>query len=108
VAPGAPPLTSAAMHVAALAIELHLPDCHTLKAKRAAVKPILEGLRRRFHVAAAEVDNQDKWQRASLGVSVVAGSHAHACDILDAVERFVWSFPEVQVLDMRRHWLEDT
>ncbi len=90
------------MHVAALAIELHLPDCHTLKAKRAAVKPIVEGLRRRFQVAAAEVGHQDKWQRASLGVAVVAGSHAHACDMLDAVERFVWSFPEVEVLTSNR------
>jgi uncharacterized protein YlxP (DUF503 family) len=57
-------------------------------------------------VAAAEVDHQDKWQRATVGVSVVAGTVAHAGDVLDQVERFVWSFPDVQVLEITRHWLE--
>jgi uncharacterized protein YlxP (DUF503 family) len=94
------------MHVAALVIDLHLPDCHTLKAKRAVLRPLVDGVRRRFSVAAAEVDHQDKWQRATVGVSVVAGTVAHAGDVLDQVERFVWSFPDVQVLEITRHWLE--
>jgi uncharacterized protein len=96
------------MHVAALTIDLHLPDCHTLKAKRAVLKPVVEGARRRYNVAVAEVAHQDKWQRAGIGVAVVAGSVSHAEEVLDEVERFVWSFPEVQVLDITRHWLEVT
>lgn len=95
------------MHACAMSIELHLPDCRSLKAKRSVVKPIVEGLRRRFQVAAAEVGHADSWQRAELGVAVVSGSQHHASDILDEVERFVWSFPEVQVLSMSRSWLED-
>lgn len=95
------------MFACALSIELHLPECRSLKAKRSVVKPILEGLRRRYQVAAAEVGHADVWHRAELGVAVVSGSQRHACDILDEVERFVWSFPEVQVLSMARSWLED-
>jgi len=91
---------------AAVAFELHLPECHSLKEKRGAVRPIVEGLQRRYRVAAAEVDHQDKWQRAGIAVAVVAASEAHVCDILDEVERFVWSFPEIEVLDSSRHWLE--
>lgn len=94
------------MHVAALVIDLHLPDCHTLKSKRGILKPVLEGVRRRFNVAVSEVNHQDKWQRATVGVSVVAGSVSRATEVLDEVERFVWSFPEVQVLEISRHWLE--
>ncbi|HEX8582409.1 MAG TPA: DUF503 domain-containing protein [Acidimicrobiales bacterium] len=95
------------MFVAAVRFELFIPDCHTLKQKRAVVKPIVEGLRRRYHVAAAEVGHADSWQRAELGVAVVSGSQHHASDILDEVERYVWSFPEVQVLATSRSWLED-
>jgi uncharacterized protein YlxP (DUF503 family) len=94
------------MFAAALSIELHLPDCHSLKDKRAAVKPIVEGARRRFAVAAAEVDHQDRWQRAGLGVAAVGSSETHVEAVLDNVERFVWSFPEVEVLGCARHWLE--
>ncbi|MGH9117673.1 MAG: DUF503 domain-containing protein [Acidimicrobiales bacterium] len=96
------------MHVAALTIDLHLPDCHTLKAKRGLLKPLLEGTRRRYNVAVAEIADQEKWQRAGIGVAVVASSVSHATEVLDEVERYVWSFPEVQVLDITRHWLEVT
>jgi uncharacterized protein len=90
-----------------LRVELHLPESRSLKAKRAVVKPILEGTRRRFMVAAAEVDHQDHWQRASLGMAAVAGSAAHVEEVLDQVERFVWSHPEVEVLEATRRWLDD-
>ena len=86
------------MHVSALRFELFLPHCHSLKEKRAVVKPIIEGVRRRYQAAAAEVDHQDKWQRAAIGVAVVSSSARHATDVMEAVERFVWSFPEVEVL----------
>ena len=63
------------------------------------IKPILDGARRRYQVAAAEVGYQDKWQRAELGFAAVAGNSGHVSDVLQSVERFVWSFPEVEVLD---------
>lgn len=66
------------------------------------IKPILEGARRRYSVAAAEVALQDKWQRATLGFAAVAGSPGHVSDVLAEVERFVWSFPEVEVLSIDR------
>jgi hypothetical protein len=93
--------------VAALRFELFLPDCHTLKQKRAILRPILDGLRRRYRVASAEVGTLEKWQRADIGVAVVAGTEAHVLDVLGEVERFVWSFPEVEVLLARRFWLEE-
>ena len=94
------------LFVGALDIDLHIPDCRSLKAKRAALKPIVEGIKRRYAAAAAEVEYQNKWQRARVGVAAVASSEAHASDILDEVERFVWSHPDVQVLQITRRWME--
>ena len=62
------------------------------------VKPILEGARRRFQVAAAEVGAQDKWQRTVLGFAAVGADPGHFSEVLAGVERFVWSFPEADVL----------
>ena len=94
------------MYVASLTVELHLPHAHSLKDKRSMVRPILDGCRHRFAVAAAEVGHQDRWQRATLGMATVSGSHGQVEEILDAVERFVWSFPEAEVTSTERNWLE--
>jgi len=93
--------------VAALRVEVHLRAVHSLKEKRAIIRPVLEGCRHRFSVAAAEVDHQDRWQRATVGVAVVSGTVTHTEEVLDAVERFIWSFPELEVISCQRQWLEE-
>lgn len=94
------------MHVLSMRVELHLGESRSLKAKRATLKPLVEGLRRRFPVAVAEVDHEDTWQRSAIGIAVVANTPHHATDVMDEVERFIWSTPGVQVLGSDRHWLE--
>ena len=94
------------MVVLALSVEVHLPSCRSLKDRRAVVRPVLDGARHRFRVSAAEIGYQDKWQRAGLGFAVVASSHQQAVEVIDSVERFVWSFPELEVGTVERHWLE--
>jgi uncharacterized protein YlxP (DUF503 family) len=95
-----------AVHVLALSVELHLPQCRSLKEKRAVVKSMTDGARKRFAVAASETDHQDTWQRAQVGFACVSGSSAHATEVIDEVERFVWSFTESEVLRAERNWLE--
>ena len=48
----------------------------------------------------------DVHQRSELGFVVVAGSAGHADELIDTVERFVWSFPEIEVVASERHWME--
>ena len=92
------------MHAALLSVNLHLPQVHSLKEKRAVIRPMLDGSRARFRVAVAEVGGQDRWQSAELGFACVSATAGHVSEVLDAVERFVWSFPEVEVLSCERHW----
>lgn len=94
------------MHAATLMFDLYLRDCRSLKAKRAALRPVTDGLRRRYRVSVAEVDHQDAWHRATVGVAVVASTESHLLDVLDEVERFVWSFPELEVLRADRTAME--
>jgi uncharacterized protein len=83
---------------------LHLPQARSLKEKRAVIKPIVEGSRHRFGVAAAEVGKLERWQASELAFAAVASSARHVDEVLDSVERFVWSFPEVEVLSCERLW----
>lgn len=94
------------MHVLATRLDLYLPACHSLKEKRSTLRPVVDGMRNRFPVSVAETDHQDQWQRAELGVVVVASSEQRAVEMIDDVERFVWSRPDIEVSSSERSWME--
>jgi uncharacterized protein len=85
--------------------DLLLGDVHSLKEKRAVVKPIVAELRRRFAVAAAEVGDQDLHRRAQVGIAAVAADAAQVGDVLDACERLLAERPEVTLLSTHRQLL---
>ncbi len=90
------------MFVGSLSVDLLLGDVHSLKEKRAVVRPIVAELVRKFAVSAAEVGDQDLHRRALLAVAVVASDAAHCRDVLDSCERLVAGRPEVEVLSARQ------
>jgi uncharacterized protein YlxP (DUF503 family) len=94
------------VNAAAVSFDLHIPQSRSLKAKRAAIRPIVDGLRHRFRVSVAETDYQDQWQRAVIAVAVVASSDSQLREILAGVERFVVATPDVELLDVETAWLE--
>ena len=61
------------MVVGLLRVEVHIPAALSLKDKRSVIKSMKEQLRGRFNISAAEVDPNDKWQRAALGIATVSG-----------------------------------
>jgi uncharacterized protein YlxP (DUF503 family) len=85
--------------VGVCAIELRLHDAHSLKSKRQVLKSIKSRVRNKFNVAIAEVDDQEIWQRAVLGVAVVSTAHDHANGILNKVVNFVESLYLAELLD---------
>jgi uncharacterized protein YlxP (DUF503 family) len=100
------PRETATVHAAAVCFDLHVPDSRSLKTKRAAIRPIVDGLRHRFPVSVAEVDHQNQWQRAAIGVAVVGSSVTQVREVLASVERFVVAAPDVELIDVETEWLE--
>ena len=95
------------MFVLALEVDIHVGASHSLKDKRQVVKHLVETARSRYGVAAAEVDGQELWQRATVGFATVSSSATHAERVIDEVDRFVWSHPELQVLSSQRRWMDE-
>lgn len=62
------------MPVGVLTLDIQLPYAHSLKEKRAVLLKIKGRLRARFNVAVAEIDDQDLWQRATLGIVSISNS----------------------------------
>lgn len=79
--------------IATCTLELHLPGCRSLKAKRSVIKRLKGRLTARFNVAVAEVGFQDNWQRSAIAVVSVSSSHTMLESVLekvvDEVERTV-------------------
>lgn len=88
------------VHAAALRFDLRVPESRSLKVKRAAVRPIVDGLRHRIRCSVAETGFQDQWQRAEIAVALVAASDGHLRAQIDAVERFVDAAPDIEVLEV--------
>lgn len=87
------------MIVGVCTIELRLHENRSLKGKRQVLKSITSRVKNNFNVAIAEVDFQDKWQRALLGVAVVSTAQDHANGILSKVVNFVDSMNLAELLD---------
>jgi len=87
------------MHVSVCQIELRLPENHSLKGKRQVIKSITTRIQNRFNVSVAEVDNQNLWQLATLGVACVSNHRRHADETLANVVKFIiQNYPDVELL----------
>ncbi|MFQ6673506.1 MAG: DUF503 domain-containing protein [Fidelibacterota bacterium] len=78
------------MAVGVLRIELRLLSPHSLKEKRAILRPVKEYLRRNRNVSVAEVGNHDAWQSSILEIAMVSGSrrilHRELSAVVDRLE----------------------
>ena len=91
------------MFIAALQIELLIPDSGSLKEKRMVVKSIKQRLQNKYNVSVAEVDYQELWQRALLGIAMVSNERRFLNDAMNKILNFVDDQDRAQVID---HQLE--
>ncbi len=93
------------MHVLALDLRLRFRHAQSLKEKRSVIRPIIDRIPR-LGAVVSEVDDHDVLQNARLGVVTVSGSARQAGEVMDEVERLVWSRPDLEVVSAERTWME--
>lgn len=64
------------MAVGILQVELRLLSPHSLKEKRAILRPLKEHLRNKHNVSVAEVDNHNVWQSSSLEIVMASNDRS--------------------------------
>ena len=89
--------------VAAIQVELNLPSTGSLKDKRRIVRSLLDRLRHRFNVAAAETDFLDNYRRAVLELACVSNSDKHARQMLGEIIQFIENGSEAEII--RVEWI---
>jgi uncharacterized protein YlxP (DUF503 family) len=83
------------MTVGIARLTLYIPDSHSLKEKRMVLRRVKDRTRQKFNAAVAEVEDNDVWQRAVLGVAVVGNDGRFVESALDEVIRFIGGQAEV-------------
>ena len=68
---------------------LILPHSQSLKDKRSVLSSVTHRVHNKFNVSIAEIEANDRWQRAVLGISCVSNSSSHVREMLMRVARFI-------------------
>ena len=86
------------MVVGVCTIELHLPGIGSLKGKRQVLLSLKDRIKHAYNVSIAEVDANDLWQRAVLGVACVANDGRHVNQVLESVLNTVRANPSLELV----------
>jgi uncharacterized protein YlxP (DUF503 family) len=89
------------MIVGVCTVELFLSDSQSLKDKRRVLLSLKDRLREKFNLSVAEVDGQDLWQKAVLGVACVANEGRHVNQVLDQALNVIRNHPAVEIVQSR-------
>lgn len=91
------------MNVGVCKVRLRIPENQNLKGKRRVIASMSQRIRNRFGVAVAEVDHNESWQMATLGIACVSSSVRHADEVLDNVIAYIErSREDVVVVDVEQ------
>ena len=90
------------MKIATMTFRLRAPWVHSLKEKRMIVKSLVAKLQNKFHVSAAEIDEQDVHQIIVIGVASIVPHKAMADSLMDEISEFVESNTEAEIVEEMR------
>ena len=90
------------MQIAVMTFRLCAPWVRSLKEKRMIVKSLVTKLQNRFHVSAAETDEQDAHTILVIGLAAVVPHQALADSLMEDISRFVEENCEAEILEERR------
>ena len=90
------------MNIAAMTFRLHAPWVHSLKEKRMIVRSLTAQLQNRYHVSAAETDEQDTHQIIVIGIASIVPNNAIADSVMEEISLFVEEHCEAEILEETR------
>lgn len=79
------------MKVSISTVVLQLPQSQSLKDKRRVLSSLTSKVRNRFNASISEVDNNEKWQIATLGIACVSNNSKHSDEMITSVLNFIES-----------------
>jgi len=92
-------MADSTVHVGVLSLELYFASVGSLKGKRSILKSLLDRIRGKFNVSAAEIGELDKWQKSICGVSMIGNDKSFLDAALQKVVSFVEQQGDLELID---------
>lgn len=89
------------MVVGVSSIEIFLPENHSLKDKRQAIKKIVEKTRVKFNISIADISQNNLWQRALIGFSIIGVKQDHVNSAIENICEYIESLYIGKIIDTR-------
>ena len=93
------------MVVGLCTVELFISESQSLKDKRQVLHSLKDRLRGKFNLSVAEVDGQDLWQKAVLGMACVANEGGYVNQVLEQALNVIKTMPAVEIVRTQRELL---
>lgn len=93
------------MVVGVCTVELFISESRSLKDKRQVLHSLKDRLRGKFNLSVAEVEDQDLWQKAIIGMACVSNDAGHVEQMLDQVLNVIKGVPAVELVRAHREIL---
>lgn len=88
------------MNVGVCKVKLRIPESHSLKGKRSVVKSVCQRIRNKFNVSVSEVEDNDSWQTATLGITCASNSARHVDEVINNVLSYIEASREdLEIID---------
>lgn len=86
------------MIIGLLTLEIYLPYSHSLKEKRKTLNRIKDRLKKKFNIAFAELEYQNKWQRSKIGLVTINAQKRMIENMFYAIVRDIEEIIEGEIL----------
>ena len=93
------PSKSAMLHIGVLQFTIEIAYANSLKDKRSVLTSLREKLRRTYNISIAEIEDQDEWTTATLGITAAGSDIAQINSLLDRIVNVLEEFRNASLLD---------
>lgn len=87
------------MTVGVLKLYISINGANSLKEKRQIIKSLKERMKSRFNASVAEVEYNDTWKNAVLGIACVSNDNRHVDGLMSSMVNFVENDGRVYMMD---------
>ena len=89
------------MFIGVLHVQLYIGASGSLKSKRQVIKRLKDRIRANFNVSVSEIGDNEKWQKALIGIACIGKDKKYINGILSRVGDLIDAYHQAELIDIK-------